>query len=367
MANGVENSLRLISSTAAIEALQSQRPVAPGTLRTFMNDVGDKISNMQAEFTRSRAYSYGEPKKRVGVMPDFSRILCDLLLEADDSALVNEFFTKVCSNARAKDNLVPTIIALVRKYQWSDISQAVLSSLEEKTEATSYSFGRMTEVGDASLVVKLQILDGLDDGSAKLALLQSTPADKSTFDTLAEKFQQLEPSQLRLVVEAISEHVGGIDSSDEKFEVLTSIAAVRMTWLKSQVQGHTVKPFSWEMPNAVFPDNARIQAFLRGHEMPMTTTGVRVFSGLPAARKYANSAQQTNCSFKMEPGGRGKDAYVTITKTRTWYNKQHGDAELYKDELKLLTDRFGDVTSPPLNVLALDHETIEAKVGLASR
>ncbi|ETI35836.1 hypothetical protein F443_17901 [Phytophthora nicotianae P1569] len=267
MANGVENSLRLITSTAAIEALQSQRPVAPGTLRTFVNAVGDKISNMQAEFTRSLAYSYGEPKKSVGVMPELSQILCDLLLEADDSALVNEFFTKVTTT---------------------------IDAVNLRTERLCSSTAL---------------------GSLWKWVIRS--ADKSTFDTLAEKFQQLEPSQLRLVVEAISEHVGGIDSSDEKFEVLTSIAAVRMTWLKSQVQGQTVKPFSWEMPNAVFPDNARIQAFLRGHEMSMTTTGVRVFSGLPAARKYANSAQQTNCSFKMEPGGRGKDAYVTITKTRT--------------------------------------------------
>ncbi|KAF4039877.1 2OG-Fe(II) oxygenase superfamily [Phytophthora infestans] len=371
VANGVENSLKLISSTAAIEALQTQRPVAPETLRKFMSAAGDKMAKTQAEFTRSQAYSYGERKKKVGVSVEFSQTLRDLLLEADDSSLVNEFFTKVCSNVGMKDNLAPTIIALVRKYQWSDISQAMLSSLEE-TEDTSYRYGRVVEVGDSSLVFKLQILEGLEDGPAQQALMQAAvkdavnlrterlcackalaslwkwvirAADKSSFDSAVDKFKQVEPSQLRPVLEALSEHVGDINVSDEKLTALASIAAIRIKWLKSQVQGRTEKPFTWEMANAIYPDNARIQAFLRGPDKSMTTTGVRVFSGLPAARKYANNATQTNCSFKMEPGGRGKDAFVTITKTRTWSNKQHGDTGLYNAELKLLNERFGDVTT----------------------
>ncbi|POM70267.1 hypothetical protein PHPALM_13317 [Phytophthora palmivora] len=271
------------------------------------------------------------------VSMEFSQTLCDLLLEADDVMLVNLFFTKR------------------------------LSSLEEKAEPYRYT----RETGDSSIAVSLQILDGLDDGPAKQALLSFVvkntvnlrterlcsskalgslwkwtirSADKCTIDTLGNKFTEVDPIQLRPVTDAISQNIGDVDASDEKFIVLASITTARIKWLKNQVQGRPEKSFTWEMPSAAFPDNARIQAFLRGPEQSITTTGVRVFSGLPAARKYANNAEQINCSFTMEPAGRGKDAYVKITKTRTWFNKQYGDTGMHT-ELKLLIDRFGDATT----------------------
>ncbi|KAJ8537432.1 hypothetical protein ON010_g13165 [Phytophthora cinnamomi] len=324
LVRGVANTLEFINASAAIEALQAQRPVAPEMLRTFINAVGDKVAETQAAYLREHAYSYTEPKK-VSMSVEFSRTLSELLVEADDTSLVNLFFDKVCSNVRDKDNAIPTIIAL--------------------------------------------IFDGLDDGPAKQALLAyavkdavnlrherlcSSKAlgslwnwtlrcgDESTIETLANKFKEMDPTLLSPVVDVFSQQFVDLDRSDKKFSVLASIATVRIEWLKAQV-GPNDKPFTWEMPDAVFPDNARIQAFLRGPEMSMTSVGVRAFSGLPDARKYANRASQTKASFKMEAAGRGKDAYVTITKTREWFAKQNGKSAQYKAELQLLTDRFGDI------------------------
>jgi hypothetical protein len=97
------------------------------------------------------------------------------------------------------------------------------------------------------------------------------------------------------------------------------------------------------MPKAELRENARIQAFLRGPEKSMSTQGVQVFSGLPVARKFATNTPQINASFTMEPGGRWRAAFVTITKTQTWFDKQQGDLAQYKAELNALTDRFGEI------------------------
>lgn len=123
--------------------------------------------------------------------------------------------------------------------------------------------------------------------------------------------------------------------------MLASIVAVRIKWLKNYLEANE-KPFSWEMPKARFPENAQIQAFLRGPNATATTRGIMTFNGLPDARKYATKcmrATQTHASFTMEPCGRGKEA--SIQKTRNWFSQYENSLLSYKDELKDLIDRFG--------------------------
>ncbi|POM80227.1 Hypothetical protein PHPALM_1967 [Phytophthora palmivora] len=99
-----------------------------------------------------------------------------------------------------------------------------------------------------------------------------------------------------------------------------------------------------ELINAKFRDNAQIQAFLRGPNVSMTTTGLLTFTGLPDARKYAVKTMRTkqvNASFTMEPGGRGKDSFVTITKTRAVFSESDRSLLSYKDELHRLISRLG--------------------------
>lgn len=59
-----------------------------------------------------------------------------------------------------------------------------------------------------------------------------------------------------------------------------------MKWLEDEIQVLDTT-FSWEMPDAEFPDNKKIEDFLHGLEVSMKTVGVMTFSGLPEARKYA--------------------------------------------------------------------------------
>ncbi|KUF86721.1 hypothetical protein AM587_10000428 [Phytophthora nicotianae] len=220
------------------------------------------------------------------------------------------------------------------------------------------------------MVLALQIFDGLDDGLAKEALLKAAVSDavtlrndclcaskalgslwvstirngnKSVVDVLAKRLKQMDPSLLGPVIDVFLQELSDVNSSDDMFAVLASIATMRIEWLKSQIQAKD-KPFSWEMPHAIFPD-PQIQVFLRGPEMSKTTVGVRTFGGLPAARKFAERTPQTHASFSMVPAGRGQEAFATITKTRTWFNKQQNDVVTHKSELQCLIDRFGQATA----------------------
>ncbi|GMF51648.1 unnamed protein product [Phytophthora fragariaefolia] len=238
VALGVENALEFINTRAAIEVLQAKRPVAPETLRTFINAAGDKLKEAQEKCSRENVYAYTEPRK-VTVSGEFSQALCELLVEADDLSLIDLFFTKVCSNVGNKDDLIPVIIALTRKYNWSDIGAAVLSSLQEKTETTTYAFGRMREVGDSTMIVTLRILEGLDDGPAKQALLKSAlnhamnlrhgrlctskalgslwnstirSGDSDVIETLVIKFKEMDPALLGPLSDVFTHHFGDLDS-----------------------------------------------------------------------------------------------------------------------------------------------------------
>ncbi|OWZ02866.1 hypothetical protein PHMEG_00025503 [Phytophthora megakarya] len=229
--------------------------------------------------------------------------------------------------------------------------------------------------GDShGIKMALQIADGLDEGVAQLALLNEAVtkalnlpeeklcasstlgllwkwaircSDRAIFDSVAGKFIQTKPSLLQPVIDAFSQHIGTIDLIDDKFAVLTSIAGRRIEWLKNQlgVQGQS---FSWEMPDAYFPDNAHVEAFLRGPNESMDTVGIRHFNGIKHARNYAAKwmrNKQINASFTLEADGHGQNAYVVITKTRSWFSQHQKTLVEYREELNRLSLRYGEDTT----------------------
>ncbi|KAG6612572.1 uncharacterized protein IUM83_03444 [Phytophthora cinnamomi] len=103
------------------------------------------------------------------------------------------------------------------------------------------------------------------------------------------------------------------------------------------------QPFSRETPDAHFPD-AQIEAFLRGPNVSMDTIGVRHFNGIGHARNYAAKwvrIPQVNASFTLEPEGRGQNAYVVITKTRSWFSENQRKLVEYTAQVKHLQDCYG--------------------------
>lgn len=85
------------------------------------------------------------------------------------------------------------------------------------------------------------------------------------------------------------------------------------------------------MSNALFIDNARVQAFLRGPESTMTTEGLVYFRNLRHAQRWTRHKQE-NASFDLTAEGTGRDAFVRITKTRRYYEQRQATAERYKSE-----------------------------------
>ncbi|KAI9998962.1 hypothetical protein PInf_003626 [Phytophthora infestans] len=74
-----------------------------------------------------------------------------------------------------------------------------------------------------------------------------------------------------------------------------------MTWLTEQCELLDT-PFSWEMPDATFPENTEVQTFLRG------------------AAKWTRESQ------------------------RKWFDERQRKLELYKEELKQLKEQCGGDT-----------------------
>ncbi|KIZ01203.1 hypothetical protein MNEG_6757 [Monoraphidium neglectum] len=119
---------------------------------------------------------------------------------------------------------------------------------------------------------------------------------------------------------------------------------------RGHLEGQGRPAFSWEMPDAVVPNCPDIQAFLRGPEQSVRFTkflsGVvhartmaqRLFNStrpkdkVPgcaqgrAARRRGGGGGAANYSATAEAGGKGKSAWLQVTKTRAWFDAQAGEA-----------------------------------------
>ncbi|KAL3667270.1 hypothetical protein V7S43_007502 [Phytophthora oleae] len=138
--------------------------------------------------------------------------------------------------------------------------------------------------------------------------------------------------------EDTNSYVGDLEESSAKRVALTSIAEHRMKWLKEKIIKLDTT-FSWKMSGAKFPDNKEIEDFLRGPDTSMKTQWLITFSSLPEARKFAAKHarnKRLRASFKMSPAGKGKNAYVTITKTRMWFDACQTKLVKYREELEAL-------------------------------
>ncbi|KAE8990543.1 hypothetical protein PR002_g21123 [Phytophthora rubi] len=351
-AHGVENALKFINAEAAIGALENQKPVNAAALGEFMNKI---VPKLEKERGKSRPIS-----------TEFCCVLCELLVDAGDAALVNLFFNKCFSmlfaRLQSEETVVPILVKMLRSLSWNDVGQACLES-----------FGQLGEV--KTMTMALQVADGLDDGtSAKNALMQLAlenavklsdtviiapvhgrmlwtwvirSDDSRAFDMLANKVKNMDPRSMGPPTEAFTQCLTDIDPLGDKFAALKAIADKRRAWLESQIQ-QLDKPFSWEMPGAEFPDNAKVEAFLRGPDTSMTTKEVCSFKKLRDAQNYAAKwmrASQGEASYVMEATEENGAAFVTITKTKGWASSREKLLQQYKAELNILAKCFADAVT----------------------
>ncbi|GMF11720.1 unnamed protein product [Phytophthora lilii] len=87
--------------------------------------------------------------------------------------------------------------------------------------------------------------------------------DENSFKMLTSRYAQLKPYDLKPVVEAFLPYVDAIGKADKRREISISMSRARVECLESRIEA-LHKLFSWKMPCAKFPNNTKVQAFLRG-------------------------------------------------------------------------------------------------------
>ncbi|EGZ10606.1 hypothetical protein PHYSODRAFT_261828 [Phytophthora sojae] len=365
VADDAKKALRFLPMLAAAEALRAQRPVDGAALRKLFD-----TANVRLE-AENRDREYWEGRVTTWSM-DLREVVCDLLVDAGDIDAVNLFFNDYCGalgGLEGNEAFVPSITKILRAYNWDEVGEAVCKALGESDDKGGKG-------GLSALEMILRVIDGLDHGAARQALIdkamqQTTStkdedlfvlsyigvlwkvaidcADKTLFDAVADRLKNADPSLLGPSIQYLSQYVNSADANDEKAGIVAFVAPKRIQWLRDQVEA-LEKPFSWEMREAEFPDNDEIQSFLRGLEVSMEIKGAKKrFNDLEEAKQYAAdwAKKQTKCSFEAEGHETDGVAFVTITKTRDWFLKQQSNLVLYRKELRRLVDRFdkssGDV------------------------
>lgn len=212
----------------------------------------------------------------------------------------------------------------------------------------------------------LRVVDSLEDGAAQQALLKMALekamerkdekfcssevagllwkwamkcADKTTFDALKNKLKQADASTLQPTIETLLNTLVTGDRAGEMSSLLQTARSSRIKWLKEQIQ-ELSKPFTWEMPDAKLYSNRDVETFLRGPEESMTVE----FDTIEDARDYAEAWENrmNNSSFKTEAASSGENAFITITKTREWFDDRQKTLEQYKEELTRMVQQFGE-------------------------
>ena len=122
---------------------------------------------------------------------------------------------------------------------------------------------------------------------------------------------------------------------------------VRRIQQLEEIEKVGIRPFSWNQEDAVVVGHPQVESFLRG---PGTKMRYEAFNGIGHARnwmyKHFHRIPETSpYSAKVTVGGRGRDAYALIEKTRDWYDRKVNTIKQQLSELKMLRAM---VTSRPV-------------------
>ncbi|EGZ25589.1 hypothetical protein PHYSODRAFT_326582 [Phytophthora sojae] len=303
-----EHAVKVMPFDVAMEVFHAQIPVDAAKLRAFMEDM----------IARAK-----------------------LAVEAGDPEIVRDFFKGMhyhrnendtpfayCAGLRERtDNgtLIPVITQIARKFDWAIIGEPLLACMRQHAYAP-----KEDDSGYSTMALALLVLDGLDSGTAEDSLLKL--AMEKAEDKNSDPMKSLEC-------------FGGVDTDDEKGGLLALLVSKRIEWLKNQIE-KLDKPFSWQMPDAKFPDNAKVEEFLQGLAETMTMAkGVRKFKGFQDASNYAakwTRGPQVGASLKMEASSTDANAVVAITKTRKWFTECQHKLRQYKVELTQLREYTGE-------------------------
>ncbi|CAM9522770.1 unnamed protein product [Ectocarpus fasciculatus] len=173
------------------------------------------------------------------------------------------------------------------------------------------------------LATRVDGAGGLEQGFAGAALTSVRGGDSSQVREGHDK--------LKAVLESETVQAAIRDGGDGGAVFWRTLASERLNQLRK------IAPpvLSFRQPNAIFHEHPQVQQFLRGPERCMTYTRSGTFSNIEHARNFARKyfsfsfSDPRHFSARCDAQGRGRGAYVRITKTTDSYDEA---LKVYKED-----------------------------------
>lgn len=245
------------------------------------------------------------------------RQLAKTVAESGDLYLVDKFFSKYFVRLQEKDELLPLLAEIVRRFGWDDVSASFLSSINDLPS-------------ESRMGLALQLADMLVDKPAahtRLTMfaverartlcssLPETLAYSCHRDLLWKHAMVCENPQALIDVASLFKIMDGnllgpvvdylMKTSLPKHHAtgLLPVASKRRRWLLDQVND-IMTPFTWEIPDINFPDATAVAKYLQG---PSTALVIRGFRSLVDAQARASLLRQkSRLRWKLQLRATGK-------------------------------------------------------------
>mmetsp|Transcript_44251 Transcript_44251/g.107009 ORF Transcript_44251/g.107009 Transcript_44251/m.107009 type:complete len:817 (+) Transcript_44251:2878-5328(+) len=282
------------------------------------------------------------------------------------------------------EGIGPSLLSLIDHSDSESVSSAVLDVIRRSSEAAcartvQYRSSRSSCVKDLvelyvhferkcppDFVVKVRnavlygVLMDVDNFATNkfdvITLIPLLIQDADVFSKLTDVLVK-HPAGLKSILDPLLEKM---TDRAAKNESVVRLAKARFLYLVDRVEKGEPQ-FSVRQTDANFSGSrtAEVNAFLRGPEVSKTFRG---FNGISHARnwssKYFNSYyHDTNYSARAVPGGRGKDAFVTLQKTNASYKAALLQYQTDKKEWKNIVKVFSFPVEDDTTTIANDSGT----------
>ncbi|CAB9501967.1 expressed unknown protein [Seminavis robusta] len=286
------------------------------------------------------------------------------LLAAKDVNLMQRAFETI---AWIKDKALATeMVEAMKTFQDSNLNSTALAVLER---ASSFKSSSTRAQGIDTAIVFLGLLapNSLEPliGEARETIIRGAMSDLQSFLTSTKQCKTLAPlafhsPSLGTFVDAIINNANATNAaiaSSVLAELMnmddfaTNAEVLRLAKHRSAQLVEATKSgmpaFTWRQPNARITGSSSsatpaVLSFLQSDAESQTFYG---FDGIDHARrfsfKYFGNGRESGYSASAIPGGRGRDAYVTITKTSHMYDTITKKYKAQKMELEKILSGFG--------------------------
>ncbi|GMF46989.1 unnamed protein product [Phytophthora fragariaefolia] len=350
----IEFTMKFITLRAGFHALQQRVQVHTANLQNLMEMGSTKlvvIEKKRDKKLQREPWNTRNPPVLVSV--EMCQVLCQQLHRAGNPTLVSYFFKDFFRRLNGKRLVLSDIIKLVKKFSWTGVGSALLSALDSNNEGnmveTTLVFAKDFERGEAQQALSALAVERivrLPDNRVSdlwqrhdLWSVVLSSGDGNTLHKLSCKLQQMSPRFLDIVTNRFSAHLQKNDLPDDMKLLFVAIIYCRIEWLQNQICV-LEKPFSWSMPVAEFPDSDQVEKFLRGPEAEMTIAAEPWYESVDTC--YRSGKPKVNSSFNMSTSMFKTVRFVTLSKTRAWYDKNQENLPSLKKEMRDLMDATVD-------------------------